>query len=66
MDNSGRDREEDMFDIIRHPEGGAEDGGAGDGSEFLNDTGEGMEEPEQRDEAQTSLNKVWRGILSLW
>ena len=43
MDYIGRDREEEVFDIIRRPEGGAEDGGAGDGSEFLNDSGEGME-----------------------
>ena len=51
MDYSGRDREEEVFDIIRRPEGGAEDGG----SEFLNDFGDGME-VEQRDEAQTSID----------
>ena len=53
MDYSGRDREEEVFYIIRRPEGGAEDGGAGDGSEFLNDSGEGME-LERRDEGQTN------------
>ena len=57
MDNSGGEREEEVFDIIRHPEAGAEDGEIGDGSEFLNETGEGMGEPEQSiDEAQTSVD----------
>ena len=60
MDNSGREREEEVFDIIRQPEGGALEGGAEegpaiDGSEFLNETGEGLE-LEQRDEAQTSVD----------
>ena len=60
MDNSGRDNEEDVFDIIRHTEGGAPEGGEEevpitDVSEFLNNTGEGME-PEQTDEAQTSFD----------
>ena len=46
--------ENEVFDIVREPVGGAEAGGTEDGSEFLNDSGPGMEE-EQRDEAQTSI-----------
>ena len=57
---NGRDHEEDIFAIIRQPEGGAEvggaeDGGAEDGSQFLNESGLGME-LERRDEAQTSID----------
>jgi hypothetical protein len=53
MDYSGRDREEELFKII---EGGeAHDGGAEDGSQFLNESGEGME-LEPRHEAQTSTD----------
>ena len=52
---SGRDHEEEIFDIIRQPEGGAENGGAEDGSQFLNESGEGLE-LERRDAAQTSFN----------
>ena len=60
MDNfNNRDHEEDMFALIRQPEGGvevtgAEDGGAEDVSQFLNESGPGME-LERRDEAQTSI-----------
>ena len=44
MDNfNNRDHEDDIFAIIRHPEGGAEDSGAEDGSQFLNESGPGME-----------------------
>ena len=55
---SGRDNQEDIFDIIWQPEGGAEAGGAEaglefDGSEFLNEDGDGME-LDRRDEAHTS------------
>ena len=40
-DNTGRDREEELFDIIRSP-GRLDDlNEADDGSEFLNNTGEG-------------------------
>ena len=49
-----RHLENEVFDILREPVGGAEAGGTEDGSEFLNDSGPGMEE-EQRDEAQTSI-----------
>ena len=45
---NGRDHEEDIFALIRQPEGGAEDG-----SQFLNESGPGME-LERRDEAQRS------------
>jgi hypothetical protein len=44
--NSSRLNEEDMFDLVRTP--------AEDGSQFLNESGPGMEE-ERRDEAQTSI-----------
>ena len=54
MDNSGREREEDIFEIIRHTECGSEEGPITDGSEFLNPTGDGMEPEQSRDEAQTS------------
>ena len=63
MDNSGREREEDIFELIRHTEGGSlPEGGSEeedpitDGSEFLNLTGEGMEPEQIRDEAQTSVD----------
>ena len=60
MDNSGRENEPVMFDIIRHGEGSGdreeeEEGRTTDGSEFLNPTGEGME-PEDTVEAQTSTD----------
>ena len=55
MDNSGRDNEEDVFDIIRHAEGGEEEGPTTDGLEFLNPIGDGME-PEETVEAQTSID----------
>ena len=60
MDNfNNRDGEEDIFAMMRQPEGGTEVGGAEDnraedGSQFLNDSGPGME-VDQRDEAQTSV-----------
>ena len=60
MDNfNSRDGEEDIFAILRQPEGGAKVGGAEDnrvedGSRFLTDSGPGME-VDQRDEAQTSV-----------
>ena len=44
--NSSRLNEEDMFDLVRRSEE--------DGSQFLNESGPGMEE-EWRDEAQTSI-----------
>ena len=44
--NSSRINEEDIFALVRRP--------GEDGSEFLNESGPGMEE-EQRDEAQTSI-----------
>ena len=50
---NNREGEEEMLDIIRRPRGGAEDGGAEDGSQFLNDSGPRME-LERREEAQTS------------
>ena len=45
MDDRGRDGEQAMFDLIA--------GGEDDGSQFMNDSGEGME-LEPRDEGQTS------------
>ena len=56
MDYGGRDDEEELFKIIQEGEAhddGGDDGGAEDGSQFLNDAGEGME-LEARDEGQTS------------
>ena len=51
MDNfNNRDGEEDIFAIMREPAGGAEDSGAEDGSQFLNESGPGME-LEQRDDS---------------
>jgi len=44
--NSSRVNEEALFQIVRSPQV--------DGSEYLNDSGEGMDE-ERRDEAQTSF-----------
>ena len=42
-DNTGREGEETLFDIIRHPRGPDDDQNEEDydGSEFLNNTGEG-------------------------
>ena len=60
MDNfNSRDHEEVVFDIIWHPVLGAEvdpleDNGAEDGSQFLNESGPGME-LERRDKLQTSI-----------
>ena len=56
-DFNSRHHEEDMFALIRQPEGGAEvagaeDIGAEDGSQFLNEFGQGME---LEDEAQMSI-----------
>ena len=45
MDDRGRDDEQAMFDLIAD--------GEDDGSQFMNDSGEGME-LEPRDEGQTS------------
>jgi hypothetical protein len=44
--NSSRLNEEEMFDLVRTP--------TEDGSQFLNESGPGMEE-ERRDEVQTSI-----------
>ena len=50
---NSRDNEEDIFAIVRQSEvGGAEDIGAEDGSQFLNESGQGME---VEAEAQTSI-----------
>ena len=55
---NNRDNDEDIFAIVRQSEVdgaediGAEDIGAEDGSQFLNDSGQGME---VEDEAQTSI-----------
>ena len=52
-DFNSRDHEEDMFALIWQPEvGGAEDIGAEDGSQFLNESGQGME---VEDKAQISI-----------
>ena len=59
MDNDAsftrREGEEEMFAYIRQPAERVDDRRSeDDGSQFLNDSGPGMEE-EQRDEAQTSI-----------
>jgi hypothetical protein len=51
--DGGRDLEEELFKIINEgaaPDGGGDNVGAKDDSEFLNDAGDGME-IEERDEA---------------
>ena len=59
MDNTGRDGEETMFDIIRSPspdENEPED----DGSKYLNNAGEGVlifDEEERRDEGHNNDDK---------
>jgi hypothetical protein len=53
MDNTGRDKEVTLFDIIRSPspdENEPED----DGSQYLNNSGEGIFQEEQRDEGHTN------------
>ena len=40
-DNTGRDREEELFDIIRSPHRLDDLNEANDGSQYLNNTGEG-------------------------
>ena len=42
-DNTGRDREEELFDIIRSPHRLDDLNEADDGSQYLNNTGEGDE-----------------------
>jgi hypothetical protein len=54
--DSGRDREEELFEIIHgggEHDGGGDEGGAENVSELLNNAGERIE-LEARDEAQTS------------
>ena len=62
MDNSSREKEPEMFDIIRVGEGGVPGGEEQeepntnvDVSDFLNLTGDGME-PEESVEEQTSID----------
>ena len=42
-DNTGREREEELFDIIRSPRRLDDPNEADDGSQYLNNTGEGDE-----------------------
>ena len=51
MDDSGRYHEEDIFDIIRSSQNQEHE--QDDGSQFLNDSGEWLEQ-EPRDEGQTN------------
>ena len=51
MDDSGRYHEEEIFDMIRSSQN--QDNEPDDGSQFLNDSGEGLEQ-EPRDEGQTN------------
>jgi hypothetical protein len=41
--HTGREGEEELFGFIRTDAGGGEEGEAEDGSQFLNDSGPGME-----------------------
>ena len=54
MDNTGREGEETLFDIIRSP--GLDVNEEDDGSQYLNPTGEGMifDEDERIDEVQNN------------
>ena len=52
MDGSGRDHEEDLFEMIRHPENDPEIE-LDDTIQYLNESGEGIEE-EPRDEGHTN------------
>ena len=51
MDDSGRHHEEDIFDMIRSSQ--IQENEPNDGSQFLNDSGEGIEQ-ERTDEGQTN------------
>ena len=51
---NNRDNEDEIFVIVRQSEVGAEDSGVEDGSQFLNESGPGVE-LERRDEAQPSI-----------
>jgi hypothetical protein len=51
MDDSGRDHEEDIFALIRSSQNQEERDELDDGSQYLNDSGEGVEQ-EQRNEGQ--------------
>jgi hypothetical protein len=53
--HAGREGEEELFGFIGAETGGGLDGGADDGSQFLNDSGPGME-PERSEGAQTSVD----------
>jgi hypothetical protein len=52
MDNTGRDGEETLFDIIRSSMGPVENDQEDDGSQYLNNIGDGMifDEDKERDE----------------
>ena len=52
MDDSGRDHEEDLFEMIRHSENPEIE--LDDGSQYLNESDEGIEE-EPRDEGHTNI-----------
>jgi len=51
MDDSGRNHEEDFFEMIRHSENPEIE--LDDGSQYLNESGEGIQE-EPRDEGHTN------------
>jgi hypothetical protein len=59
MDNTGRDGVEALFDIIRSSSGPVENE-EDDGSQYLNNTGDGMifDEDEERDEDDDSEGNV--------
>jgi hypothetical protein len=58
MDNTGRDGEETLFDIIRSSPGPVENDQEDDGSLYLNNTGDGMifdEDEDDDDEGSVDL-----------
>jgi len=54
--NSGREQEDDMYEIIREED---------DGSQYLNDSGEGMFQEEPRDEGHNQNNDDEENALQL-
>jgi hypothetical protein len=66
MDDSGRAHEEDMFSIIRSPQNLEEhDEQVDDGSQYLNDSGEGVEEEQMFQNAEQLTNSGEVYILGL-
>ena len=65
MDDSGIDHEEDLFEMIRHSENPEIELDHDDGSQYLNESGEGMFEGEPRDEGHNQNNDDEENDLQL-